>query len=160
MGKQDSGTARGEIIGATIKRLEVGLPSLRDEMTGLRVDLMARLDDHRALLEQMQADITAIRSNAEQVDAQVRAIQDEQGLSEDIINGLVRSMRRLESRISTLEEKKLMVPHLDTLNLEHWRLADYPTVAGHHSRCAGRDDPGRRGDVGAGNHAELEGPST
>jgi predicted nucleic acid-binding Zn-ribbon protein len=105
MGKQDSGTARGEIIRATIERLEVGLTSLRDEMTGLRVDLMARLDDHRALLEQMQADITAIRSNAEQVDAQVRAIQDEQGLSEDIINGLVRSMRRLESRISALEEK-------------------------------------------------------
>jgi len=39
------------------------------------------------------------------VDAQVQAIQDEGGLTEDIINGLVRSMRRLESWISALEEK-------------------------------------------------------
>ncbi len=78
---------------------------LEKQQTGLRVDLMARMDRMQATLDQVKSDITVNFANTDRVDRKAQSAQDEIRLVMEIVGEMVRSVRRLETRMATLEEK-------------------------------------------------------
>lgn len=88
-----------------VDRLDQKVDQLANDVTGLRVDLMARVDRLNDALGQLRDDMSVNFSNTDRVDRRAQSAHDEIRLAMEMVSGMVRSVRRLESRVSTLEEK-------------------------------------------------------
>ena len=88
-----------------VGQLEVRVGQLDTGQTRLRTDPMDRMDRLQSALDQVKSDITVKFANTERVDRRAQSAQDEIRLVVEMVTEVTRGMRRLETRVSTLEAR-------------------------------------------------------
>jgi hypothetical protein len=91
---------------AALTRLEAGQGRLEAEQTRLRVDLMERMDRLQAGMDSFDDHLTMGLGNSDRVERKSDGAVEQTRLLGEQMTTMHRIVRRLESRMNDLEERK------------------------------------------------------
>lgn len=104
---QDVAAMRGAFTGldTRVAGLDTRVAALNSAFTGLRTDLMDRMDRLQDSITAMRDDIAVNMAAVERADRNTHSVREEGRGTHEILQGVIRQVRRLQAQVDELRDR-------------------------------------------------------